>query len=186
MLLTIAFRSIVISATAILLNLLSVGAAYGLLVLVFQQASRLGCSASSTSTASRSGCRCSCSRSYSGSRWITRCSCSSRIKERHDDGADTTDSIIFGVATTARIITGAAFIIVAAFAGFATGDLVMFQQMGFGVGVALLIDATVIRSVVLPSAMALLDRWNWYLPHWLAWLPRLDLEAPSAPTRVSR
>ena len=69
----------------------------------------------------------------------------------------------------------------AVFAGFARGDLVQFQQMGFGVAVALLLDATIIRSVLLPSAMKLLGEWNWYLPRWLAWLPRLDVEgrAPS-------
>jgi RND superfamily putative drug exporter len=67
-------------------------------------------------------------------------------------------------------------IIVAVFLGFAMGDLIMFQQMGFGVAIALLIDATVIRSVILPSAMKLLGRWNWYLPRWLEWLPRLEAE----------
>ena len=77
----------------------------------------------------------------------------------------------WGVASTARIITGAALIIVAVFSGFARGDLVMFQQMGFGVAVALLIDATIIRSVLMPSLMALLGERNWYLPSWLEWLP---------------
>jgi RND superfamily putative drug exporter len=81
-----------------------------------------------------------------------------------------------GVSSTARIITGAALIIVAVFAGFAAGELVMFQQMGFGVAVALLVDATIIRSVVLPAVMGLLGRWNWYLPRWLEWLPRLGVE----------
>jgi RND superfamily putative drug exporter len=100
----------------------------------------------------------------------------SRIKERHDQTRDTTDAVTFGVASTARIITGAALIIVAVFAGFASGELIMFQQMGFGVAVALLIDATIIRSVVLPSAMKLLGAWNWYLPRWLDWLPRMRVE----------
>ena len=104
----------------------------------------------------------------------------SRIRERYDHTGDTTDAVTYGVASTARIITGAALIIVAVFAGFARGDLVMFQQMGFGIAAALLIDATIIRSVLLPAAMTLLGRWNWYLPGWLAWLPRLDVEAPAA------
>ena len=69
-----------------------------------------------------------------------------------------------GIAATGRIITGAALIIVVVFAGFAAGDLVMFQQMGFGVGVALLVDATLIRMIVVPAAMTVLGRWNWYLP----------------------
>ena len=93
---------------------------------------------------------------------------------------DTTGAVTWGISSTARIITGAALIIVAVFAGFAKGDLVAFQQMGFGVAVALLIDATIIRSVILPAAMALLGRWNWYLPSWLNWLPRVEIERAPA------
>jgi RND superfamily putative drug exporter len=100
----------------------------------------------------------------------------SRIKERYDETGDTTGAVTWGISSTARIITGAALIIVAVFAGFAKGDLVAFQQMGFGVAVALLIDATIIRSVILPAAMKLLGDWNWYLPKWLAWLPRIQIE----------
>jgi RND superfamily putative drug exporter len=100
----------------------------------------------------------------------------SRIKERYDATGSTTDAVTQTVGSTARLITGAALIIVAVFSGFARGDLVMFQQMGFGVAVALLIDATIIRSVLLPAAMKLLDGWNWYLPHWLQWLPRIEVE----------
>ena len=101
----------------------------------------------------------------------------SRIRERYDQTHDTTDAVTYGVGSTARIITGAALIIVAVFSGFARGDLIMFQQMGFGVAIALLIDATVIRSVLLPSVMKPLGPWNWYLPRWLDWLPRLRVEA---------
>jgi RND superfamily putative drug exporter len=178
-LLTVAFRSVVVGATAVVLNLLSVGAAYGLLVLVFQYgvgADLLGFQQADTIEA-----------------WVPLFLFSvlfglsmdyqvlllSRIKERYDESGDTTDAVTFGVASTARIITGAALIIVAVFSGFARGDLIMFQQMGFGVAVALLIDATIIRSVVLPSAMRLLGDWNWYLPRWLAWLPRFQVESGS-------
>src|SRR4029450_10318715 len=101
----------------------------------------------------------------------------SRIKERHDATGDTVGAVTFGVASTARIITGAALIIVAVFAGFVSGELIMFQQMGFGVAAALLIDANIIRSVVLPSTMKLLGDWNWYLPRRLTWLPRLQAES---------
>jgi len=101
----------------------------------------------------------------------------SRIREHFDQGADTAAAVRWGVASTARIITGAALIIVAVFSGFARGDLVMFQQMGFGIAVSLLIDATVIRSVVLPSVMVLLGDRNWYLPRWLTWIPHLEVEA---------
>jgi RND superfamily putative drug exporter len=176
-LLTIVFRSVVVAGTAVVLNLLSVGAAYGLLVLVFQEgvgADLLGFQQTDTIEA-----------------WVPLFLFSvlfglsmdyqvfllSRIRERQLQTGDTTDAVTFGVGSTARIITGAALIIVAVFAGFARGDLIMFQQMGFGVAIALLIDATVIRSVLLPSAMKLLGRWNWYLPHWLDWLPRLEVEA---------
>jgi RND superfamily putative drug exporter len=107
----------------------------------------------------------------------------SRIQERHNQTGDTHRAVLFGVASTARIITGAALIIVAVFAGFAAGDLVMFQQMGFGVAVALLIDATIIRCVMLPAVMQILGRWNWYLPRWLEWLPRLQVEGSGQPIR---
>jgi RND superfamily putative drug exporter len=174
--LTVVFRSIVVAGTAVALNLLSVGAAYGLLVLVFQEgvgADLLGFQQTDTIEA-----------------WVPLFLFSvlfglsmdyqvfllSRIRERYDETGDTTDAVTFGVGSTARIITGAALIIVAVFAGFARGDLIMFQQMGFGVAVALLIDATIIRSVVLPSAMKLLGEHNWYLPRWLEWLPRLNVE----------
>jgi putative drug exporter of the RND superfamily len=105
----------------------------------------------------------------------------SRIRERYDATRDSRDAVSWGVASTARIITGAALIIVAVFAGFARGDLVMFQQMGFGVAVSLLIDATLIRSVLLPSLMALLGERNWYLPAWLDWIPHLEVEGHAAP-----
>jgi uncharacterized membrane protein YdfJ with MMPL/SSD domain len=174
--LTVVFRSLVVAGTAVALNLLSVGAAYGLLVLVFQHgvgAGLLGFDQVDTIEA-----------------WVPLFLFSvlfglsmdyqvfllSRIKERHDETGDTTDAVTFGVSSTARIITGAALIIVAVFAGFAQGELIMFQQMGFGVAAALLIDATIIRSVVLPSVMKLLGDWNWYLPRRLEWLPRLDVE----------
>ena len=100
----------------------------------------------------------------------------SRIRERYDATKSTAAAIEDGVGSTARLITGAALIIVAVFLGFATGDLVMFQEMGFGVAVALLIDATIIRSVLLPAAMTLLGDLNWYLPRWLEWMPRIQVE----------
>jgi len=92
---------------------------------------------------------------------------------------------VHGIAATGRLITGSALIIVVVFTGFAAGQLVMFQQMGFGVGIALLVDATLIRMVVVPAAMALLGNWNWYLPSWLNWLPELHVEGdPDTVTRA--
>jgi putative drug exporter of the RND superfamily len=179
--LTVVFRSVVIAATAVGLNLLSVGAAYGLLVLVFQYG--VGANLLGFQDADRIEA------------WVPLFLFSvlfglsmdyqvfllSRIRERYDETRDTADAVTFGVGSTARIITGAALIIVAVFLGFARGDLIMFQQMGFGVAVALLIDATIIRSVVLPSAMKLLGDWNWYLPRWLEWLPRMHVEGGQQP-----
>jgi RND superfamily putative drug exporter len=179
-LLTIAFRSIVVALVSVLLNLLSVGAAYGLLTLVFlygDGASLFGFQHTHVIDA-----------------WVPLFLFSvlfglsmdyqvflmSRIKERYDLSGSTHDAVSGGVASTARIITGAALIIVVVFAGFAAGKLVMFQQMGFGVAVALLLDATVIRSVVLPSMLGLLDRRSWYLPRWLDWLPHVEVERPVA------
>jgi uncharacterized membrane protein YdfJ with MMPL/SSD domain len=181
-LLTIAFRSVVVAGVSIVLNLLSVGAAYGLLTLVFIHgwgAGALGFEKVPVIDA-----------------WVPLFLFSvlfalsmdyqvflmSRIRERYDVSGSTEDAVATGVATTARIITGAALIIVAVFAGFASGQLVMFQQMGFGVAVALLLDATVIRSVVLPSLMRMLGERAWYLPRWLDWLPHVEVErhAPEA------
>ena len=111
----------------------------------------------------------------------------SRIKEAWDRTGDNTLAVTEGIGTTAGIITGAALIMVAVFAGFAAGDLVMFQQMGFGLAVAVLLDATLIRTILVPSAMKLLGRWNWYLPSWLEWLPHLSIEgAPAARTTPAR
>jgi RND superfamily putative drug exporter len=95
----------------------------------------------------------------------------SRIKERYDQTGSTQEAVASGVASTARVVTGAALIIVVVFSGFARGQLTMFQQMGFGVGLALLLDATLIRLILLPSALSLLGRHSWYLPRWLDWLP---------------
>ena len=175
-LLTIAFRSIVVPLKAIVLNLLSVGAAYGLLVLVFQEgvgAELLGLT-----------------RSESVAAWVPlflfavlfglsmdyQVFLLSRIRERYQRTGDSDDAVAYGVGSTARLITGAALIIIAVFWGFAMGDLIMFQQMGFGVAVALLIDATIVRGVLVPAGMKLLGQWNWYLPGWLSWLPDAHIE----------
>jgi putative drug exporter of the RND superfamily len=180
-LLLVAFGSLAISLVSIFLNLLSVGAAYGLLTLVFIHGFGAGIFGFS--------------RVDHIDAWVPLFLFSvlfalsmdyqvlliSRIKERYDQTASTRDAVTTGVASTARIITGAALIIVVVFSGFARGQLVMFQQMGFGVAVALLLDATVVRMVILPSILGLLDQRSWYLPHWLRWVPRLHAESPPAP-----
>ena len=182
LLLTIAFRSIVVPLTAIAVNLLSVGAAYGLLALVFQEG--VGADLLGFGQVERIDA------------WVPVFLFSvlfglsmdyqvfllSRIRERYTRTASTTDSVIYGVGSTARLITGAALIIVVVFAGFATGELVAFQQMGFGVAVALLVDATLVRSVVIPAAMKLFGDRNWYLPAALAWLPDAHVEGAPVST----
>jgi uncharacterized membrane protein YdfJ with MMPL/SSD domain len=179
-LLTVAFRSIVVAGTAIVLNLLSVGAAYGLIVLVFEKGIGNGIFGFQQSDVIEAWVPLFLFSVLFGLSMDYQVFLLSRIKERYDETGDTTASVIWGVGTTARIITGAALIIVAVFAGFAKGELVQFQQMGFGVAIALLIDATVIRSVILPAAMKLLGRWNWYLPTWLGWLPHIEIERAPA------
>ena len=178
-LLTIAFRSLVVAGTAIVLNLLSVGAAYGLLVLVFQKGYATGLLGFQQVDVIEAWVPLFLFSVLFGLSMDYQVFLLSRIKERFDETRDTTASVAWGVGSTARIITGAALIIVAVFIGFAMGDLVMFQQMGFGVAVALLVDATVIRSVILPAAMRLLGSRNWYLPAWLRWLPDVQVERAS-------
>ena len=180
LLLTIAFRSIVVAGTAILLNLLSVCAAYGLIVLVFEKGYGNGIFGFTQADTIEAWVPLFLFSVLFGLSMDYQVFLLSRIKERYDETGDTTASVAWGVGSTARIITGAALIIVAVFAGFAKGDLIAFQQMGFGVAIALLLDATVIRSVILPSAMTLLGRWNWYLPGWLGWLPRVQIERAAA------
>ena len=180
LLLTVVFRSVVLSATAVILNLLSVGAAYGLLVLVFQRGvgtELLGFQGVERVEAWVPVFLFSVLFALSMDYHVFLIS---RIRERYAQSGDTDQAVVHGIASTGRIITGAALIIVVVFAGFAAGQLVMFQQMGFGVGVALLVDATLIRMVVVPAVMALLGRWNWYLPSWLDWLPELHVEGESS------
>ena len=176
-LLTVAFRSIVVPATAILLNLLSVGAAYGLIVLVFQKGVGNGIFGFDQVDAIEAWLPLFLFSVLFGLSMDYHVFLLSRIRERYTQTGDSSEAVAFGVRTTARLITGAALIIVVVFAGFATGELVMFQQMGFGVAVALLIDATLIRSVLVPAAMELLGDRNWYLPRWLDWLPHYEVEA---------
>jgi len=179
-LLTVVFRSIVVPIKAILMNLLSVGAAYGLLVLVFQKgvgADLLGFQEVPIIDA-----------------WIPLFLFSvlfglsmdyhvfllSRIRERYDQTRDNTEAVAYGLRATAGLITGAALIMVAVFGGFASGDLVSNQQFGFGLGVAVFLDATIVRTVLVPSSMRLLGDFNWYLPGFLKWLPDLRVEAEPA------
>jgi RND superfamily putative drug exporter len=176
LILTVVFRSIVIAALSIALNLLSITAAYGLVILVFRHGIGVGLLGFQRVHAIEAWVPLFLFSVLFGLSMDYQVFLMSRIKERYDATGSTTEAVTHAVASTARLITGAALIIVAVFGGFAMGDLVMFQQMGFGVAVALLIDATIIRSVLLPAAMRLLGGWSWYLPSWLEWLPHIEVE----------
>jgi uncharacterized membrane protein YdfJ with MMPL/SSD domain len=180
-LLTVAFRSLVVAVVSIVLNLLSVGAAYGLLTLVFIHGYLAGVFGFEHVPIIDAWVPLFLFSVLFALSMDYQVFLMSRIRERYDESRSTRDAVASGVASTARIITGAALIIVVVFAGFAAGDLVMFQQMGFGVAVALLLDATIIRSVVLPSMMSLLGDRAWYLPRWLDWLPHVEVERHASP-----
>jgi putative drug exporter of the RND superfamily len=185
LLLAIAFRSIVVPLTSIVMNLLSVGAAFGLLVLVFQEGVGAGLFGFQQVETVEAWIPLFLFSVLFGLSMDYHVFLLSRIRERYDETRDNAGSILFGVSSTGRIITGAALIMVAVFGGFAAGDLVMFQQMGFGLGVAVLLDATLIRSVLVPATMKLLGDRNWYLPRRLEWLPNLRVEAvEQRPSRV--
>ncbi|MGH2586607.1 MAG: MMPL family transporter, partial [Dehalococcoidia bacterium] len=105
----------------------------------------------------------------------------SRIKEEYGRSGNNSQAVSAGVKSTAGMITSAAIIMVAVFAGFARGRIVDMQQMGFGLAVAVFLDATIIRSVLVPATMQLLGRYNWWMPSWLGWLPKLNVEGGAHP-----
>ena len=175
-LLLVAFRSLVIPAVSIAMNLLSVGAAYGLVTLVSQQGWGAGLLGFQQVDTIEQWVPLFLFSVLFGLSMDYQVFLLSRIKEEHDRSGDNRAAVAHGIGATAGIITGAALIMVAVFAGFASGDLVMFQQMGFGLAVAVLLDATVVRMLIVPAAMSLLGEWNWYMPRWLGWLPRLSIE----------
>ncbi len=177
-LLLLAFRSLVIAVQSILMNLLSVGAAYGLVTLVFQDGYGAGLLGFVQVERVLAWLPLLMFCVLFGLSMDYHIFLLSRISERYAEHGDTREAVIFGVGSTAGIITGAALIMVAVFAGVAMGDMTMFQQLGFGLAVAIAIDATVVRTVIVPSAMTLLGHRSWYLPKWLGWLPHMNIEAP--------
>jgi RND superfamily putative drug exporter len=183
-LLLVSFRSIVIAAKAIVLNLLSVGAAYGVLVATFQY----GWGENLLSFESNGGIAF----------WLPifmfvilfglsmdyHVFILSRIREAFDRGMKTEDAVAHGIITTAGVVTSAAVVMVGVFSIFATLPIVDMKEMGIGLAAAVLIDATIVRAVLLPATMKLLGDWNWYLPSWLGWLPKIEAHGESAPTPV--
>lgn len=178
-LLMVVFRSIVVPVKAVLMNLLSVGAAYGAIVLVFQKGVGADLLGFQQLPVIESWLPLFLFSVLFGLSMDYHVFLLSRIKERYDQTGDNAEAVEHGLRSTGSIITGAAAIMVAVFGGFALGDLAMFQQMGFGLAVAVIVDATVIRSVLVPASMELLGDRNWYFPRWLEWLPRLDIEGVS-------
>jgi uncharacterized membrane protein YdfJ with MMPL/SSD domain len=174
-LLLVAFRSIVIPIKAIMLNLLSTGAAYGLLVLVFQEGA----------LSKELGFKAGVIESFVPVMIFTilfglsmdyHVFILTRVKEARDHGMSTGDAVARGISITAGTVTSAAAIMVVVFAVFVTLQLVIIRQLGFGLAVAVFLDATIIRSVLLPASMRLLGDWNWWLPPFLNWLPKVTVE----------
>jgi uncharacterized membrane protein YdfJ with MMPL/SSD domain len=180
LLLLITFRSLVIPLTAIGLNLLSVGAAYGALIWVFQDGNLEGPLKFHSNGAVVTWLPLFLFAVLFGLSMDYHVFIVSRIKELVDRGVSTEEAVSRGIAATAGTVTAAATVMVAVFAIFATLSTLEIKEMGVGLAVAVLIDATVIRGVLLPASMKLLGRWNWYLPRWLGWMPRVRKHHPEA------
>ena len=180
-LLLVTFRSIVIPIKAIILNLLSVGAAYGILTLVFQD----GHGEKALDFTSVGGI----------TPWLPlflfvvlfglsmdyHVFVLSRIRELVDRGMSTEKAVAEGIKSTAGVITSAAAVMVVTFGAFATGSDQGMKQLGIGLAAAILIDATIVRAVLLPATMKLLGSRNWYLPKGLGWLPKFEHEPEVVP-----
>ena len=186
LLLLVSFRSVVVAFTGVVLNLLSVAAAYGMLVFVFQD----GHFESVLDFRSGGGI----------TNWMPlflfiilfglsmdyHVFVLSRIREGHDRGLPTRQAVREGIGRTAGVITSAAMVMVAVFALFATLPLVSTKELGVGLAAAVLLDATIIRAVLLPAVMALLGDKNWWLPRWLGWLPPVAHDLPPAAVDAQR
>ena len=180
-LLLFTFRSIVIPLKAIVLNLLSVGAAYGILVWIFQEGHLESLLGFESSGAIVSWMPIFLFVVLFGLSMDYHVFILTRIREAYDRGMPTDEAVAHGIKTTAGVVTSAAVVMIAVFAIFATLSLLIFKQLGVGLAMAVLIDATIIRGVLLPASMKLLGDWNWYLPRWLEWLPRVTHEPELEP-----
>jgi RND superfamily putative drug exporter len=173
LLLLVTFRSLVIPIKAIILNLLSVGAAYGVLVWVFQYGHLESLLDFESTGSITSWMPLFLFVVLFGLSMDYHVFILSRIREAFDRGRSTEEAVAHGIKSTAGVVTSAAAVMVSVFAIFATLSLLIFKQLGVGLAVAVLIDATLVRGVLLPATMKLLGDWNWYLPRWLQWLPHL-------------
>jgi uncharacterized membrane protein YdfJ with MMPL/SSD domain len=176
LLLLLTFRSIVIPIKAIILNLLSVGAAYGVLVWIFQYGHLEGLLGFHSSGAVVTWLPLFLFTVLFGLSMDYHVFILSRVKELVDQGVPTDQAVERGIRSTASTVTSAAAVMIAVFAIFASLTALDIKQLGVGLAVAVFIDATLIRGVLLPAAMKLLGDWNWYLPRWLEWMPRPETE----------
>jgi uncharacterized membrane protein YdfJ with MMPL/SSD domain len=183
LLLLVAFRSIVIPIKAILLNLLSTGAAFGLLVLVFQDG-RLAGPLGFKPGPIEAFVPVFIFTILFGLSMDYHVFILTRIKEARDHGLSTNEAVARGIAITSGTVTSAAAIMVVVFSVFVTLELVVIKQLGFGLATAVLIDATIVRSVLLPATMRLLGDWNWWLPPFLRWLPEVTIEGDVGESEV--
>jgi uncharacterized membrane protein YdfJ with MMPL/SSD domain len=182
LLLLFTFRSIVIPIKAIILNLLSVGAAYGVIVWVFQDGHLQSFLGFHSTGSIISWMPLFLFVVLFGLSMDYHVFILTRIRESYDRGMSTKEAVSHGIKTTAGVVTSAAVVMIAVFAVFATLSLIFFKELGVGLGVAVLIDATLVRAILLPASMTLLGDWNWYLPNWLEWIPRVGpVAAPSVP-----
>ena len=176
LLLMAVFRSLIVPLKAVIMNMLSIGGAYGVIVMVFQWGWGAASSAPKVARSSRTF-RCCCSRSSSACRWTTRCSFSHGSREEYERTGDAVNSVADGLAKTARVITAAAAIMVVVFGSFTLEDQRVLQMLGLGLAMSVLLDATLVRMLLVPATMELLGRRNWWLPGWLdRILPDLRIE----------
>jgi uncharacterized membrane protein YdfJ with MMPL/SSD domain len=183
LLMLVTFRSLVIAAKAIVMNLLSVAAAYGVVVLIFQHGFLQGPLEFEYTGGIVAFLPVFLFVILFGLSMDYHVFILSRIREGHDLGMSTEDAVAHGIKVTAGVVTSAAIVMVGVFAIFGSLPLIFLKQFGVGLAAAVLIDATIVRAVLLPATMKLLGDWNWYLPKWLEWLPRLEHEErrPAAP-----
>jgi len=181
LLMLFTFRSIVIPIKAILLNLLSVGAAYGVLVLVFQDGHGEGALGFNSNGGVTSWLPLFLFVILFGLSMDYHVFILSRVREAYLGGMTTREAVRHGISTTAGTVTSAAIVMVFVFGVFMTLSFLDFKEMGLGLAVAVLIDATIVRGVLLPASMSVLGDWNWYLPKWLEWIPHVGTEGETVP-----
>ncbi|MCW3033621.1 MAG: hypothetical protein JWM60_1966 [Solirubrobacterales bacterium] len=185
LLLLASFRSLVIAVKAIVLNLLSVAAAYGVVVAVFQFGWGENLLDFQSNGAIAPWLPLFLFVILFGLSMDYHVFILSRIREAYDRGMSTEDAVAHGVRTTAGTVTSAALVMVGAFSIFATLPILDMKEMGIGLATAVLLDATIVRGVLLPATMKLLGDWNWYLPSWLDWLPKLQHSVDAEPAAAA-